>query len=137
VIDQKNDPYKFQRKEQIVEIEAFVLMPNHFHLLIKNTYDISLFMKKLQGAYTLYFNQKYNRSGTLWESKFKSIHIENDKYYKYLFSFMQLNPIKLIQSNWKEKGIKNINKAWNFLENYSYSSLITLIPVRKDLTGFY
>ena len=70
----------------------------------------------------MYYNQKYKRSGSLFEGKFKSQHANNDRYLKYLFSYIHLNPIKLIDKNWKEKGIKNAQKAFEFLNNYTYSS---------------
>ena len=71
----------------------------------------------------MYFNQKYERTGTLFEGKFKARHANNDEYLKYLYSYIHLNPIKLIDSTWKEKGISDAKKAYLYASSYEYSSL--------------
>jgi len=60
-----DDEKKPRKKNPLVSILAFALMPNHFHLLLiqKKNNGITLFMKKLGSGYALYFNQKYKRSG--------------------------------------------------------------------------
>jgi len=85
---------------------------------------ISKFMQKLSTAYSMYFNSKYKRTGSLFEGKFKSEHAETDRYLKYLFSYIHLNPVKLVQADWKKAGIKNKKQAINFLSNYKYSSFL-------------
>ena len=114
------------RSEPLVSIGAYCLMPNHFHIMITQNEDegISKFIKKFLTAYVMYFNKKYKRTGSLFEGKFKAEHIDNDRYLKYLYSYIHLNPIKLIQKDWKEKGILNKNKALDFLRNYKYSSYL-------------
>ena len=116
--------YEFEIKNQIVGIGAYCLMPNHFHILITEIKEggISKFMQKLSTAYVMYYNQKYVRTGGLFEGKFKSIHVEDDIQMKYLFSYIHLNPIKLIQKDWKKEGIKDNKKSLDYLLNYSYSS---------------
>ena len=116
--------YDFDRGQQFVGIGAYCLMPNHFHILITQTEkgSISKFVQKLTTAYSMYYNKKYERTGSLFEGKFKSRHISNDRYLKYLFSYIHLNPVKLIEPRWKELGIKNEAKAIDFLKNYKYSS---------------
>jgi putative transposase len=116
--------YDFNRGEKLVNIGAYCLMPNHFHILIKQISDngVSRFMQKLTTAYVMYYNEKYKRTGSLFEGKFKSEHIGNDRYLKYIFSYIHLNPIKLIESKWKEIGIKNKDKTMAFLRDYKYST---------------
>ena len=110
--------------EPIVAIGAWCLMPNHFHLILKEIKEggISLFMQRLLTAYTMYFNKRSHRKGTLYEGPYKFQHVSEDRYLKYLLSYVHLNPVKLIDLGWKENGIKNRGKAENFLENYEYSS---------------
>lgn len=119
--------YEVERSERLISIGAYCLMPNHFHLLItpiKNREnEVSKFMKKLGTAYSMYFNTRYERVGTLFEGKFKSEHLDSDRYLKYLFSYIHLNPLKIVNRNWKERGVKDKNKAWHFLNEYNYSSL--------------
>ncbi len=129
IVEQKIDAFDFDRGESIVSIGAWVLMPNHFHLYItispRGTLgedEISLFMNKLSTAYSMYFNKKYERTGKLFEGTFKSKHINYDEYAKYTFSYIHLNPVKLIDSNWKENGIKNNKKILEFLDTYKWSS---------------
>ena len=116
--------YDFEREDTLVDIGAYVLMPNHFHILItpKKEGGVSKFMQKLTTGYVMYYNQKYERTGGLFEGKFKSQHLDNDRYLKYIFSYIHLNPVKLTESKWKELGIKNKNKALDFLKGYIYSS---------------
>ena len=126
------DAWDFDRGESIVSIGAWVLMPNHFHLYItpnlrKSDFrksGITEFMRKLLTSYSKYFNKKYRRMGGLFEGKFKSIMIDKDPQAKYLFSYIHLNPIKLIDSQWKNNGIKDNKKAKSFLEKYLWSSCL-------------
>src|SRR3989338_11478806 len=69
-------PYDFERGKQLISIGAYCLMPNHFHILITQMEDkgISKFMQKLSTAYSMYYNKKYQRTGGLFEGKFKSEH---------------------------------------------------------------
>lgn len=136
------DPFDFDRGELLVSIGAWVLMPNHFHIYIRTNPHksdlckvdknrISEFMRKVLTAYAKYFNLKYNRTGGLFEGKFKSVHIKNDNQAKYLFSYQHLNPIKLIQKDWKEVGIKDYKKALEFLEGYIWSSYLDHKGVKR------
>jgi hypothetical protein len=135
IVQAKINAWNFDRGNQLVAIGAWVLMPNHFHLYItslpkqgfgnssKNEQNnITHFMSKLCTAYSKYFNKKYNRTGSLFEGKFKSVHVKDEIQAKYLFSYIHLNPIKLIQSDWKEVGIKNKTESINFLNTYKWNS---------------
>ena len=110
--------------EPLVEIVAYCLMPNHFHLLVREVQDggISKFMQKLTTGYTMYFNKKNDRSGALFQGKFKATHVADDRYLRYLVSYIHLNPIKLIEPNWKETGIADCIAAENYLAAYTPSS---------------
>ncbi|MEK9181825.1 MAG: transposase [Patescibacteria group bacterium] len=115
----------FDREETIVDIGAFCLMPNHFHILIceKMKNGISTYMRKLLTGYSMYFNKKYKRTGKLYEGVFKSSHINKDTYLKYIYSYIHLNPAKLIDKNWKENEERNITKLLDYVFSYPYSSL--------------
>lgn len=114
----------FDRGEPLVSVCSYVLMPNHFHLYLKEIQEkgISRFMHKLGIAYTAYFNKKYKRTGSLFQGAFRAEHASRDPYASYIASYIHLNPIKLIEPNWKETGIKNRVQAEAFLDNYEYSS---------------
>lgn len=81
--------------EKYVEIVSFVLMPNHFHFLIKQVKDngISLFVSQFTNSYTRYFNTKYDRVGPVFQGIFKSVHIETDLQLLHVSRYIHLNPI--------------------------------------------
>lgn len=115
---------KIDRKEILVNIGAYCLMPNHIHLLVvpRKENGVSCLMHKLLTGYTMYFNKKNERTGRLFESTFKANLVETDEYLKYLFAYIHLNPVKLAEPEWKEKGIKNFGKVKKFLNSYRWSS---------------
>ena len=79
--------------EKIVEILAFSLNSNHFHLIIKQLTEsgISNFMHKIGTSFTNYFNKKYNRSGSLFQGSYKAIHIDSDEYLLWLSAYVNGN----------------------------------------------
>jgi len=85
VIDSKN--------AKMVSIIAYCLLPNHFHLVLKQESEggISKFMHKLGTSYTMYFNKKYNRSGSLFQGKFKANLIDGDFGLPVLSVYVNLN----------------------------------------------
>ncbi len=125
--------YDFERDKKLVSIGAYCLMPNHFHLLIteKEDGDISKFMQKVSTAYVMYYNKKYKRTGSLFEGKFKSTHTDTDRYLKYLFSYIHLNPVKLIDRDWKKGGIKNRKESLDYLRQYLYSSFFDYLGIQR------
>lgn len=129
IIQKKIDVWDFDRGEQIVSIGAWELMTNHFHLYITisprqglGDDSISSFVHKLCTAYSMYFNKKHERTGSLFEGKFKSIHVTSDEQAKYLFSYIHLNSVEMIYPDWKENGLKNNKEALEFLNTYKWSS---------------
>jgi len=114
---------------QLVEIVALCLNPNHYHLILKQVSDngVSEFMKRLGGGYTRYFNEKYKRNGVLFQGKFKSVHVANNNYLRYLSVYVNLNDkahqlsgrtTQLVRTSWDEyvknpkynKGESNMEK---------------------------
>jgi len=120
-----NELLKTKNDDPIVAIGAYCLMPNHFHLLItplvKN--GISKFMLKLLTSYSMYFNIKNKRSGTLFQGVFKSQHLNTDEYLRYIYSYIHMNSAKLKDKNWRDYGYKNLNSLREFILNYKYSSM--------------
>ena len=117
-------PPQVRKRDLLVEIYCFCLMPNHFHLILKQLKDngIYLFMKKLGTGYSMYFNKLNNRVGSLFQGRFKAILIENNEYLLHLSRYIHLNSVELIEKNWKSKGIKNWAKVKKFLKFYRWSS---------------
>ncbi len=119
-----NDIFKEKKGKALVSILSYCLMPNHFHLILYEHTEggISAFMGKLLTAYSMYFNTKYERSGTLFTRPFRSEHISNEPQYLHIFSYLHLNPLSIIENNWKKVGIKNKKAAEIYLEKYQFSS---------------
>jgi putative transposase len=100
-------------KLELVNIIAYCLNPNHFHLILEQVAEkgIEKFMHKVGTGYSMYFNNKYKRSGSLFQGKFKAKHVDNNDYLLYLSAYVNLNDrvhqlgglaSKLIRSSWKE-----------------------------------
>jgi len=119
--------------EKLVAIGAYCFMPNHFHLLVKevNEGGIVKFMSKLLTAYSSYFNKKYERTGALFSSEFKSEHANNDTYLRYLFAYIHLNPVKLIDPEWRERQT-DTEVVKSFLKRYQYSSFLDYIDDSRE-----
>ena len=111
-------------RKVLVEILAYCLMDNHFHMIVrqKSENGITEFMRKLGTGYTNYFNKKYERSGSLFQGKFKSVCIKNDTHLMYIPMYIHLNPLDFKFHEWREKKIKNYKEAIKFLDSYRWSS---------------
>lgn len=123
-IQPSKDLLTIDRADPLVAIGAFCVMPNHFHILITPIIDngVSRFMQKLSTAYSMYYNKKYKRTGALFEGKFKAEHAHEDRYLRYLYAYIHLNPLKLINPAWREEETINSSEAIQFLSKYRYSS---------------
>ena len=112
-----------KRQKPLIEIISFCLMPNHFHLLVKQVADkgIMRFLQKI-GNYTHFFNKKYNRSGVLFQGKNKSRHIDKNEYLNYLKMYIELNPLDICSPGWKEGKTLNKKKSEKFLKEYKWKS---------------
>ncbi len=125
-------------EESIISIGAYCLMPNHFHILVKQEKDsgITMFMQKLLTGYSMYYNKKYKRTGSLFEGKFKSKYAGEDRYLKYLFSYIHLNPLKIINEDWKTKiKLGCGDDDYNFITKYPYSSINEYIDSNFELVN--
>jgi REP element-mobilizing transposase RayT len=80
--------------ENSFELICYCLMPNHFHLVIKQLSSISIskLIAKVCTSYSMYFNKKYNRVGTLYQDQFKAVHVADDEYLLWLSVYIHQNP---------------------------------------------
>lgn len=86
-------------------------MPNHFHLLIYQTEaaGINFFMRSLATKYSLYFNRKYKRVGTIFQGAYKAVQVTNESQLLYLSKYIHRNPLEILPTR-------------SLLEGYKYSS---------------
>jgi putative transposase len=86
-----SDPHSLAKEVNLI---SFCLMPNHFHLLIKQTSltGMTKLIRAICTNYVMYFNKKYKRVGTLFQGKYKAALVDNDEYLLHLSRYIHLNP---------------------------------------------
>ncbi len=92
-VNKTGKPYPHFRPQ--VTLLAYCLMPNHFHLVFHQAEDheaLSKLMASISVAYTMYFNRKHKRRGTLFETRFKASAIYDDSYLQHITRYVHLNP---------------------------------------------
>lgn len=112
-------------QEPLVHVYADCLMQNHYHFLLQEIEEkgISRFMHRLGNSYGRYFSIKYDRPGALFQGRFKVIEVKTDEQLKYLLVYINvLNPAELVEPNLKELGIKNPDRVWKTVQDYSWST---------------
>lgn len=142
----------------LVECIAYCLNPNHFHFILRQVVErgIEKLMQKIGTGYTMFFNNKYERSGSLFQGKFKAAHIDSNEYLLHLSSYVNLNnrvhqlggkASKLVMSSWEEyiservRGICEkeiiLGQFGNIDEykEFALSSLESIIKRKQDMKG--
>jgi putative transposase len=101
-------PKNFIKEIQLI---AYCLMPNHFHLLIKqvNKNSMTSFITSIITRYSMYFNKKYKRVGRLFQGPYKAVRIKDDAYLLHLSRYIHLNP---------EENTKNLEEAYSSYADY-------------------
>lgn len=109
-----------------VQVHAWVLMSNHFHLIVETPKgNLSEFMRHFNISYTAAFNRRHNRVGHLYQGRFKSVLIDADNYLLELSRYVHLNPIRLVsykKKDFREKVEEAERYRWSSLGGYLGSS---------------
>lgn len=123
--------FKIDLSKKIVDILAYCLMSNHFHLLIKQTRDrgITELVSKLSNSYTKYYNTKYARVGPLLQGEFKSVLVESDEQLIHLSRYIHLNPISSFL-------VKNLGQ-YQWSSYHEYINDQKGICLKEDVLGFF
>ena len=113
-----------ERRKLLVDIHAFSLMPNHYHMIVSANSEnaIPRFMKKVNMGYSKYFNERYERKGTLFEGRYKSVPVTAQSHFIHLPYYIHLNPLDMFDYGWRERAVHNHVEAMHYLENYRWSS---------------
>lgn len=116
-------------RELLVNIHGWVLMKNHYHLLLSERVEngISLFLRKFNVGYANYFNKRYERKGTLFQGRTKKILIAHEPHFLYILHYLHLNPLDYLAGaeKWRlrSKGsIASASEALEYLDSYRWSS---------------
>ncbi|OGX39391.1 MAG: hypothetical protein A2984_03210 [Omnitrophica WOR_2 bacterium RIFCSPLOWO2_01_FULL_41_12] len=124
-------------RKPLVRLMADCLMPNHYHFILQEIQEngISRFMHKLGVGYTKYFNSKYERVGSLFQSTFKAAAIGIDEtYLQYLLVYINvLNPAQLLEPELKKKGVKDVNSVLEFAKQYIWSTHREYLQLRDSV----
>lgn len=101
-------------KNRMVELVAFCLVPNHFHLILRELVEdgISKYMQRVSTAYVKYFNLRHNKSGYLFQGKYKSVHIDSDRQLMHTSAYIHKHPMEL---GW---GGKEDRYPWSSYQDY-------------------
>ncbi|MFC1734209.1 transposase [candidate division KSB1 bacterium] len=120
-------------RELLVKVHAFCMMPNHYHLLVSPLVEngVSLFMKKLNGGYAKYFNEKYERTGALFQGKYKSVLVDTDAHFLHIPYYIHFNPLDIEMYEWRERGLKTFNTAQKYLQKYRWSSHLDYLGIKN------
>lgn len=120
-------------RKMLVNIHAFSLMPNHYHLLLSPRIDngIPWFMQKLGAGYVKYFNYRYKRKGTIFEGRYKSIRVSKDSHFFHLPYYIHLNPLDMKFKEWREGKMRDYKKAMEYLDKYRWSSHLDYIGIKN------
>jgi len=116
----KNIKYLKHELDKKIKLFCYCLMPNHFHLMVKQLTDRAIveFMKRITNAYTEYFNKKYERVGGLFQGCYKAVLIDKENYFWELARYIDLNALKA-----------NLVKK---IENYRWSSFRVYVKIKNE-----
>ncbi|MFH1473204.1 MAG: transposase [bacterium] len=123
---------KNKKSDPLVEFLAYCLNPNHYHFILKQVSKdgIQKFMQRLGNGYTKYFNEKYKRSGVLFQGRFKSVHIESDEQLFYMNTYVNFNYLVHKLGHWMSKS------SWNeYVGKISQDDKLCNISMIKDRIG--
>lgn len=115
-----------KEKPQIVDIHGWCLMKNHYHLLLSERVEggLTLFLRKLNIGYAKYFNERYKRSGYLFQGRTKKIHVNSDAYFLHILNYVHFNPLDYTSGgrSWRDRSLNDPEKAHRYLLRYKWSS---------------
>jgi len=113
-----------------IELHAYCLMPNHFHMLIKQNDERSMvgFMQSLITKYVIYFNNKHNRVGGLFQGKYKTVRITSEEQYTYMSKYIHRNPLPSFPTRSDLEGLVN----YKYSSYGNYLGLFQQIWIKKD-----
>lgn len=119
------DILELPRKNPLVTIGAYCIMPTHFHLLLKERIEggISKVMQTVGTAFSMYYNIKHKRIGNVFVKPFRSKHVPDDDYFKQVVNYIHLNPAELYERGWKDGVVNNFAELEHSLLSYRFSSL--------------
>ncbi|MBX4200838.1 transposase [Candidatus Parcubacteria bacterium] len=153
-IRHSSDVGRLTEEKPLISIVCYCFNPNHFHFIVKQEVDggISEFYKRLLGGYTKYFNEIHNRSGSLFQGRFKSCLINDEQYSLKIYPYVNMNysiheiPMKKSHLVWasdreydsgkfdivSEKESKDVLDVYGSSENFKKECLDAISIIRQQ-----
>lgn len=137
-------PNSWPARRPLVKVLAWVLMPNHFHLFLKEIQDggIAKFMQRLCGSMSAHFNAKYDERGSIFQGGYRGRTIDSDEYLRQVAPYIMVKNVFELYPGGYEQAIEEFDKAWRWgVEVYPFSSLPNYATeqvspiIDKDLLG--
>ena len=127
------------RKEKeggvLVDIHGWCIMGNHYHLLLSEREEgnLSRFLMKLNVGYAKYFNERYGRTGYVFQGRTKKVHIASQAHFAYILHYIHLNPLDFLSGaeGWRGGEVGSAEAALKHLEGYRWSSFLDYCGVRN------
>lgn len=113
-------------RQPLTRILGWVLMPNHFHLMLEEVQEggTSKFMQRLCGSMTSHFNAKYKEKGSIFQGSYKSKTIKSDSHLRQLIPYIMVKNVFELYPKGYEAALKDFEKAWQWgTDEYAFSSL--------------
>lgn len=107
-----------------ITLLCYCLMPNHIHLILRQDSEepIDVFIHRLHTAYTMFFNKKYERVGSVFQSRFKAKCIETDEYLLHGSRYVHINPIELLRPQGPALNSQLTKYPWSSYQEYTQPS---------------
>jgi len=127
-------PENWPERDPLTRILTWVLMPNHFHLLLQEKVEggTAKFMQRLCGSMSLCFNLKYENKGSIFQGAYKAIVVDNDSYLRHLLFYIQVKNVLELYPGGLTMALENFDKAWSWAINYQFSSLPSYVSSTKS-----
>lgn len=135
-------PKDWPERKSLTKILAWVLMSNHFHLLLQEKTEggTAKFMQRLCGSMSLCFNLKYESKGSIFQGAYKAKTVDDDSYLRHLLFYIQVKNVLELYPGGLRVALDDFDKAWNWAINYQFSSLPSYVssiksPIIDDAEG--
>lgn len=118
----------YMPKDRIVDLHAWCLMGNHYHLLLSERVDggLTKFIRRLNVGYANYFNERYERKGALFQGRTKKVHIDTDAHFLHILNYIHSNPLDFMKVNkgWRIGSVGDMEGALAHISKYKWSSYL-------------
>jgi len=122
-------PKSWPKRKPLVSILAWTLLDNHFHLLLQEIEEggIAKFMQRLGGSMTLYFNEKHDGRGSIFQGSYKGRVVDTDEYLQYVYAYITVKNTFEMYPGGLKKALTVFEKAWTFAGTYPFTSFLTAV----------